>query len=468
MAGSGRHQLSGRAHPPAPHRAALAPAIVAAAYVAAALAVVALAVAAVTMFRPEAFDAVRGAPTAADAIDVGGAQLPIHRVPAAGADAHSIAEERLIAATIADLTTFWSEQLPPLTGRVFAPLKGGITAMDSSASTGTAPCVASPGRIVGNAFFCPTDDGIVYDAGTLVPVLLHRYGVAGLVTTFAHEFGHAAQAQIGQSAGDAANDRSVGAASPAPAQTDQLVTEARADCDAGAFLAWVVAGRAQHVHLGTDALVAAVGPLLDFADPATVSATDPSAHGLALDRLSWVLRGYRGGVSGCAAVTSGTLQATLGTVTAGSGADASPVPAQRFTTRRALLSAAERSIYAFAMPDAAATRDGSLDADTRQATASGLLDAAAAHGQYAQATVLAVVVGRHTSGSLVGAACFAGAWTATVYGHAAPGALGSWPGDADEGLAAVRLQPHVSFDDLAAYADGFHRGRSACVGRAPR
>lgn len=428
--------------------------------VVASLVVVALTVTAVTIFRPQAIDGLQGSASAADMIELGGAPLPIRRVPAAGAGAHSAAEERLISAIIADLTTFWSQQMPTLTGRAFAPLKGGLTAMDSSAATGSAPCVASPGKIVGNAFYCPTDDGIVYDAATLVPVLLHRYGVAGLVTTFAHEFGHAAQAEIAAPPGPWADVSSGGAPEGAPGV--ELVAEARADCDAGAFLAWVIAGDAAHIHLGADALLDAVGPLLDFADPADVPATDPSAHGLALDRLTWMLRGYRGGVASCAAMRSGTLLATLGTVANGDAAAESSVPARRFTSRRELLDAAERSVRTFIAPHATADPDGFVDSDRREAAASGLFDATAARGQFAQATVLALIVGRQVSKSPTGAACLAGAWAASIFGTKDPEALGSWPGDADEGLAAVRAKPHVTFDDLAAYADGFHRGPSAC------
>ena len=416
------------------------------------------AVVAIAVLRDGGFGAVRGTAQAADYIDVSGGAMPIRRVPSSGSGPHAAAEEHLIMATITDLTTFWSDEMPGLTGRPFVPLAGGLTAMDSTAGTGSAPCVSSPSQIVGNAFYCPSDDGIVYDASTLVPVLLHRYGIGGLVTTFAHEFGHAAQAEM---AGTAGGSTGGSTASPSDGSTDShgsLLGEARADCDAGAFLAWVIKGHAALVHLGEDALVDAVGPMLDFSDPATVSPSDPTAHGLALDRLSWVLRGYRGGATACRAMTTDTMHATLGEVASGSTSGSTP----RFTSRRALLAAAEKSVWEFAAPADAATPDGAFDADVREATASGLLDVTAAHGQFAQATVLALTIGRQRSRTSTETACFAGAWVASVFGHAQPGSLGSWPGDADEGLAAVRAQPHVTFADLAAYADGFHGGRSAC------
>jgi hypothetical protein len=40
--------------------------------------------------------------------------------------------------------------------------------------------------------------------------------------------------------------------------------------------------------------------------------------------------------------------------------------------------------------------------------------------------------------------------------------LGSWPGDADEGLDLVRSRPGATFADAAGYADGFRSGVSVC------
>ena len=106
--------------------------------------------------------------------------------------------------------------------------------MDSTSSTGSALCISDPAFIAGNAYYCPQGDGIVFDSSALVPVLLGSYGSAGLTAAFAHEFGHAVQAQIGPTPTDR---------QPDPDRYPSILIEAQADCDAGAFLAWAAAGR---------------------------------------------------------------------------------------------------------------------------------------------------------------------------------------------------------------------------------
>ena len=79
---------------------------------------------------------------------------------------------------------------------------GGYVSMDSTAASGRALCISDPAQIAGNAFYCPQGDGIVFDSSALVPVLLGSYGSAGLAAAFAHEFGHAVQAQVGPTPDD--------------------------------------------------------------------------------------------------------------------------------------------------------------------------------------------------------------------------------------------------------------------------
>jgi len=87
---------------------------------------------------------------------------------------------------------------------------------------------------------------------------------------------------------------------------------------------------------------------------------------------------------------------------------------------------------------------------------------AAPLGQFAAGAAVALSAGRAVTGTDVGAACFTGAWTASVFGHAGVHRLGSWPTDADEAMDLIRSRPGADLDELTAYADGFHQGWAAC------
>jgi len=463
MARPGRHQLSRR-------RTTTGRVLLTLAVLLGVIAVPAAAAAGVTIVRGSPTTEVLGAPQAADWIDTASPGLAIRRVPESEGDPRAASQESLVAAVVSDLQSFWGTEIPAISSKAFTPLRGGVTAIDSAATTGTAPCVNQPAQITGNAYYCPSDDGIVYDSSALVPVLLARYGIPGLVAAFAHEFGHAVQARIGPTSEQRTAD---------PTRYPSLLIEAQGDCDAGAFLAWAMAGKAPHVHFGPEAMTAAVGPLLDFADPVTVSPTDATAHGLSLDRLTSLLLGYRKGAAACHAMTVDSLHPTLGAVPLPAGG-AQTLATPRYDSTDAVLRAAQTSIVAFA----------GVAVTDRPPTAN--LAAAAPYGQFAQASMLALVVGTKmasdpggtagpgtvgapgtaarrggpgtagTGAAAVYAACFAGAWAASVFGTAPAGALGSWPGDADEGLDAVRVASGATFADAAGYADGFHGGLAAC------
>lgn len=393
---------------------------------------------------------VGGTPIAANGIRTDGTDaVPVSRVPAGDFTDRMVGQEQLVAGVIADVAAFWSGRLPTIAGVEAHALRGGVTALDSAAPSGTVPCVARPADITGNAYYCPTDDGIVYDAGVLVPVVLERYGIAGLVATFAHEYGHAIAAQLA--------DAGVGTEPP----PTPLTSEARADCSAGAFAAWAVAGKAAHVQMDEDMLLRTVRPLVDFADQADVDPDDPTAHGLAIDRLSWFAGGYREGAEACLTLTA---------VSAVSGFPPTPSTSQtRYADRAALTGAATASITAFLgvgagmTPEVAASVTGAAAAavaalDDPSSAVAAAWQRVAPDGQFAQATVLALQAGT----SVGDTACVAGAWARSVYGHAEADSLGGWPGDADEGLRAVLSDPHATWQSAVGYLDGFTTGLSAC------
>jgi predicted metalloprotease len=362
--------------------------------------------------------------------------------------ANSADGDRAVAAVLADLQDFWNGQLSAGGGPGLRAPAGGYVSMDSTAASGQALCISDPAQIAGNAFYCPRDDGIVFDSSALVPVLLGSYGSAGLAVAFAHEFGHAVQAQVGPTADDRARD---------PGRYPSILVEAQADCDAGAFLAWASSGAAERVHIPPGSLARAVAPLLDFRDPATVSRADPAAHGLGLDRLTALLAGFRGGGAACPQMTAEALPVTLGR----EGVTTSPPSTlPRFSAQADVLTAATSSVTAFA---------GQLGQSLPTVTPDPAdLELAAPLGQFAAASAVALAAGRAIgaaaggAGDAVGAACFTGAWAASVFGHAGVDELGSWPTDADEAMDLIRSRPGVSFDELAGYADGFARGWAAC------
>ena len=378
----------------------------------------------------------------------GGAAAPLAIRHVGPVTAIGTSDDEVVAGVLTDLNTFWTTTLPASFDKAFTPLTGGYVSIDSTADAGQSWCITAPSQIAGNAYYCPTGDAIVYDSAGLVPVLLGHYGAAGLTASFAHEFGHAVQARIGPTAAQRSADET---------KYPSLLIEAQGDCFAGAFLAWAVAGHSPHVRLPESSMVRAVAPLLDFADPITVSADDPTAHGLALDRLSSLLVGYSSGAAACHAMTAASLHPTLGRA----GLIDTPRP-DRFASTAAALAAARTSILPLAarLPGGSAAAKTSAAAETSAAPAD--LAAAAPYGQFADAAALALSIGRVATGNAIGAACFTGAWTASVFGQATAGALGSWGGDADEALNMLRSRPAATIEELTGYADGFARGLSAC------
>lgn len=384
---------------------------------------------------------VPGSAVAAERIDLSAPAAPVRVIGQSGDLAAD--GDRAVAAVLADLQDFWIAQIAAAGGPALRPPAGGYVSMDSTASIGSALCISDPAQIAGNAFYCPQGDGIVFDSAALVPVLLGAYGSAGLAAAFAHEFGHAVQAQIGPTPQERQQD---------PGRYPSILIEAQADCDAGAFLAWASSGNTQRLHLPPSSLVRAVAPLLDFRDAATVSPADPTAHGLGLDRLSFLLVGFRGGSTACPAMTRDDLPLTLGRPGVTTGP---PSTLPRFSSTEDVLAAARTSVGQFSagVPGAPGAVPAPDPADLALSTRI---------GQFAAAAAVAIAAGQASTGTRSGATCFTGAWTASVFGKAGADTLGSWPTDADEAMDLIRSRPGVSFDELAAYADGFHRGPAAC------
>ncbi|PSL58381.1 putative neutral zinc metallopeptidase [Saccharothrix carnea] len=200
--------------------------------------------------------------------------------------------DQLAATAITDVDTFWQEAFPDTFDKPWEPIEGGIYSVDTSdASAKPPPCTEKASDVEGNAFYCPSADAIAWDRAALLPVLKDRFGDAAVVIVLAHEMGHAVQNRMGIT--PEAERRE-------PRRFPTILTEAMADCFAGAFIKWVNDGKSEHLDIGTDTLDSALGALVTFRDPVGTSASDRSAHGNAFDRVSAFQDGYQQGTGFCA------------------------------------------------------------------------------------------------------------------------------------------------------------------------
>lgn len=298
-----------------------------------------------------------------------------------------VADDAAAAGVFDQLQTFWRQAYPAAFGEPWVELRGGIHPLDSGSTGAGALCISTPDQITGNAYYCPADDGIVYDTGVLVPVLLYHYGTPGLTASLAHEFGHSVAARTGTP------DR-------------PIFRELQADCFAGAALAGLVP---------PDQQVAALAPLLDFADQPTVAPDDATAHGLAVDRAQGVLRGLRTGAAACRDLGPDDIEVALGRFAASADRSARTLPAVTVT-----------------------------DAD--RALAAPLGDAALA---------AAARLEQLTDADDTTAGCDLGRWMRGVFGTVGPDQIGGRTTDPDEALNLLRTRPGTDLDLVAGYLDGF-------------
>ncbi|XVV17519.1 neutral zinc metallopeptidase [Actinoplanes sp. CA-131856] len=191
-----------------------------------------------------------------------------------------------------DVERFWGEKFPGLAGgQAFQPIKGGYhpyTESDPPPACGGQQADYSP-----NAFYCPDQDFIAWDAQTLIPSLEADYGPVLVGVVMAHEYGHAIQARIG------------------PDNQQTVVLEQQADCYAGAWLADVLAGRSKAFKkLTAEQLDTTVAGLLLLRDQPGTPAEAEGAHGNAFDRIRALQEGVEDGAGQCARYRASNLPVT--------------------------------------------------------------------------------------------------------------------------------------------------------------
>lgn len=215
---------------------------------------------------------------------------PVHVVGAAGSGFDLEAEQSL-----ADVMAFWRQTYPKIArGASLPPLRGKLYSVDGDTVVHTeqVPSYATanrcleqrPGFIVDNAAYCRLDDSIIWDRAPdhLVPVLARAYGPALTALVFAHEFGHAIQHRLGLD-------------KVAPKVID---LESQADCAAGAFAAYALAGRTKYVTVTPQSLDRALEGYFQVRD-STPDSSESISHGNGFDRLNAIQNGIANGAKYC-------------------------------------------------------------------------------------------------------------------------------------------------------------------------
>lgn len=203
--------------------------------------------------------------------------------------------DRLAATVLTDVQDFWRQRYPEVFGDPWRELEGGFHSSDTADSRAASPpCTGDAANIAGNAYYCSSEDVIMWDRAALLPVLVERHGAGAVMLVLAHETGHAVQARAGVTGGRAEGD----------GLYPTIVTEAMADCYAGAFLRWVVDGKATHLRLTARDLDPALRALITFRDPVGTGNHEQGAHGDAFDRVSAFQDGYAEGARLCSTMTA--------------------------------------------------------------------------------------------------------------------------------------------------------------------
>ena len=200
-------------------------------------------------------------------------------VQVAGTDHGAI--DRLGAAAVEDVENYWSGVVLP-GGAAYQPVEQ-VTSWDSRSGAGVTVCkrAATP-----NAAFCGDDRSIGWDRGHLMPVLVSGMGDMGAVLVLAHEVGHAVDAQTRLD------------------QPETIVREQRADCLAGAYMAWVAEGSSPRFQVDSSGL-----DLMLEALPVVADSPDGGDHGNAVERLWAFQTGFVSGADACAAIDGDVVTA---------------------------------------------------------------------------------------------------------------------------------------------------------------
>jgi predicted metalloprotease len=193
----------------------------------------------------------------------------------------------VVEAALNDVQTFWVQTYPQVFGSPFEPLTGGYHPYGPN--TAPPPCGNPPpdySVIADNAFYCPENDLIAWDADSLIPQLANDFGKFTVGIVFAHEFGHAIQFRAGA------------------INVPTVVSEQQADCFAGAWTKWIADGNSQSFAVTETELDSSVAGMISISDLPGTAADDPLAHGSGFDRISAFQDGFENSAQQCSTYTT--------------------------------------------------------------------------------------------------------------------------------------------------------------------
>lgn len=393
---------------------------------------------------------------------------------------------RVTDATTSSLDRYWTGELPAAYDQKFTPLRNGFQPKTThSAAFSCGGDQLTYDDIKGNAFYCPSDDYIAWDAAQLFPRLNTSFGSIAPAIVLAHEMGHAVQRRAG-------------------VQAPSLVLELQADCFAGAWVRYAETTRADRVTVESGALDTAVRAVLTLRDQPGSPSENPQAHGLGFDRVNAFQTGYEQGAKSCARFPTGgivTTELPFRTVeeaqSGGNLAYAAAVPLftasldgywkssfPQLKPGKAFAAPARRTVARTPLPACPGSTSYDVHApvaycapDNTVVWADDPLSAAHARGgDFVTGTLLSAGWGRAVQAqaglpqtgraSTLQRDCFTGAWIASLAAGNEQVSLS--PGDLDEALATTLASGGASGGDPGAFSrakalrDGLLEGLGSC------
>ena len=196
--------------------------------------------------------------------------------------------DRLAMLAVNDIADFWGQNFSGSLQGTFKPISDYLS-YDANDRSSPKACGETTYKLV-NAFYCPSEDLMAWDRGTLVPGAREFFGDMSVNALIAHEYGHAVQ----RMAGLVSNS------------TPTLVMEQQADCFSGVYMRWVAEGKSSRFTLSTtEGLDYVLAAAIDIRDPTITpeySELLENGHGTALDRVSAFQIGFDTGAEGCAKI----------------------------------------------------------------------------------------------------------------------------------------------------------------------